>query len=417
MKQHSSLIGGSSAARLLQCPGSWRANLALPPSADVPSPYAEEGSFAHAIMERLMRVRASNRGLVDLYATARSYIGEQIYDRVVTPAHIDELIDPALGMLEVLEEAYGGGFEVVGVEERVAFPGVLSAFGTVDLILRSASHIIVADYKFGQGVPVRAVYNELGGDTVSISLLNAQLLYYLVAAMNSKRALFTGKRKLVIAVVQPRAEHGLSHTEVSRKETKWFVEDVHEAVQTAMDRDPPLRKGEACRWCPAKVSCPEWTAPMLEIAALQPVQRDTAPIDRVTPYGAYLARAKSLTDMLAMFSKEVNEQLHAYLEDGGQVPGWRLKDKVKNRQWIDDTTVEHALEDIGFDTKDIYQRKLVTFAAADATAKRLGVVIPDHLRVAPPTTETTVCQTDDPAPPVERKVAIEAFASALKALT
>ena len=156
---------------------------------------------------------------------------------------------------------------------------------------------------------------------------------------------------------------------------------------------------------------------MLEIAALQPVQRDTAPIDRVTPYGAYLARAKSLTDMLAMFSKEVNEQLHAYLEDGGQVPGWRLKDKVKNRQWIDDTTVEHALEDIGFDTKDIYQRKLVTFAAADATAKRLGVVIPDHLRVAPPTTETTVCRTDDPAPPVERKVAIEEFASALKALT
>jgi len=311
MKQHSSLIGGSSAARLLQCPGSWRANLALPPSADVPSPYAEEGSFAHAIMERLMRVRASNRGLVDLYATARSYIGEQIYDRVVTPAHIDELIDPALGMLEVLEEAYGGGFEVVGVEERVAFPGVLSAFGTVDLILRSASHIIVADYKFGQGVPVRAIYNDLDGDTV-----NAQLLYYLVAAMNSKRALFTGKRKLVIAVVQPRAEQGLSHTEVSRKETKWFVEDVHEAVQTAMDRDPPLRKGEACRWCPAKVSCPEWTAPMLEIAALQPVKTAHVPPDRetgLTPYGVYLAKAKALTDMLAMFSKEVNEQLHAYL--------------------------------------------------------------------------------------------------------
>jgi len=414
MKQHSSLIGGSSAARLLQCPGSWRANLALPPSADVPSPYAEEGSFAHAIMERLMRVRASNRGLVDLYAHARSYIGEQIYDRVVTPAHIDELIDPALGMLEVLEEAYGGGFEAVGVEERVAFPGVLSAFGTVDLILRSASHIIVADYKFGRGVPVRAIYNDLGGDTV-----NAQLLYYLVAAMNSKRALFTGKRKLVIAVVQPRAEHGLSHTEVSRKETKWFVEDVHEAVQTAMDRDPPLRKGEACRWCPAKVSCPLWTAPMLEIAALKPPADKNLGYEQLglTPYGKYLSKAKTLVDQLALFSKEVNEQLHAYLEIGGEVPGWRLKDKVKNRQWVDDKTVASELTALGFGSDDIWQRKLATFAAADATAKRLGVVIPDHLRVAPPTTETTVCQTDDPAPPVERKVAIEEFASALKALT
>jgi CRISPR/Cas system-associated exonuclease Cas4 (RecB family) len=414
MKQHSSLIGGSSAARLLQCPGSWRANLALPPSADVPSAYAEEGSFAHAIMERLMRKRMAEEPLIDLYGTVRGYVGEQIYDRIVTPAHIDELIDPALGMLEVLEEAYGGGFEVVGVEERVAFPDVLSAFGTVDLILRSASHIIVADYKFGQGVPVRAIYNDLDGDTV-----NAQLLYYLVAAMNSKRALFTGKRKLVIAVVQPRAENGLSHTEVSRKETKWFVEDVHEAVQTAMDRDPPLRKGEACRWCPAKVSCPEWTAPMLEIAALKPPADKNLGYEQLglTPYGKYLSKAKTLVDQLALFSKEVNEQLHAYLEDGGQVPGWRLKDKVKNRQWIDDKTVASELTALGFGSDDIWQRKLATFAAADATAKRLGVVIPDHLRVAPPTTETTVCQTDDPAPPVERKVAIEEFASALKALT
>jgi hypothetical protein len=137
----------------------------------------------------------------------------------------------------------------------------------------------------------------------------------------------------------------------------------------------------------------------------------------VTVYGAYLARAKSLTDMLAMFSKEVNEQLHSYLEDGGVVPGWRLKDKVKNRQWIDDATVVHTLEDLGFESEEIFQTKLQTFQSVDATAKRRGVVIPDHLRVAPPTTETTVCRTNDPAPPVERRVAIEEFASALKALT
>jgi hypothetical protein len=99
------------------------------------------------------------------------------------------------------------------------------------------------------------------------------------------------------------------------------------------------------------------------------------------------------------------------------VPGWRLKDKVKNRQWIDEATVQNELCLLGFDYDDVWQKKLTTFAAADATAKRLGVVIPDHLRVAPPTTETTVCQTDDPAPPVERRVAIEEFASALKALT
>ena len=59
----------------------------------------------------------------------------------------------------------------------------------------------------------------------------------------------------------------------------------------------------------------------------------------------------------------------------------------------------------------------MTFAAADATAKRRGVKIPDHLRVAPATTETTVCATDDPAPVVDRAGAAIAFQQALKALT
>jgi hypothetical protein len=120
--------------------------------------------------------------------------------------------------------------------------------------------------------------------------------------------------------------------------------------------------------------------------------------------------------MLAMYSKEVNEQLHSFLEDGGLVPGWRLKDKVKNRQWVDEDTVERALFHLGFGENEIWQKKLQTFQSADATAKRLGVEIPEHLRIAPPTTETTVCRTDDPAPPVERRVAIEEFASALKRL-
>ena len=48
-------------------------------------------------------------------------------------------------------------------------------------------------------------------------------------------------------------------------------------------------------------------------------------------------RAKHLVDMLTLYKKEVDEQLHAYLEDGGKVPGWRLKAKVKQRQWIDET--------------------------------------------------------------------------------
>jgi hypothetical protein len=136
----------------------------------------------------------------------------------------------------------------------------------------------------------------------------------------------------------------------------------------------------------------------------------------VTPYAEYLARAKYLVDMLEQFGREVNDQLHAYLEDGGTVPGWRLKKKVKQRQWVDDDTVFETLIDLGFKTDEIYQTKLQTFASVDATARRLGVKIPDNLRAAPETNETTVCRGDDPAPPVERHTALEQFVASVELL-
>ena len=57
MTKHSSVVGGSTAARLLNCPGSFQRSQALPPSADVPSEYAEEGTAMHAVMDALMRAR------------------------------------------------------------------------------------------------------------------------------------------------------------------------------------------------------------------------------------------------------------------------------------------------------------------------------------------------------------------------
>jgi hypothetical protein len=105
--------------------------------------------------------------------------------------------------------------------------------------------------------------------------------------------------------------------------------------------------------------------------------------------------------------------MHSYLEAGGVIPGWRLKMKAKNRQWIDEDEVEQALRDLGFEVGEIWRSQLVTFQSADATAKRLGVAIPEHLRVAPPSSETTLATTDDPAPVIDR---VEAAAAVREAL-
>ena len=417
MSKHSAIVGGSTAGRLIECPGSFKAAQMLPPSADASSVYAEEGTAMHKVMDMLMRNRMEDHNVdaPDLYRMAEQNLGLQAHDRALTQEHLDTMVYPALDALEELEEIYGGGFQVAGVEVSVQFPNIPGAFGTCDLILVSSTHVIVCDWKFGQGVPVKALYSDEDGE-----LLNAQLMYYLAGAMRTKHRLFV-KRKLVIAIIQPRTSEPLTHTEVTRRDVAVFRQDLESAVLMAMDRDPPLKKGEHCRWCPAKIICPLWTAPMQglaeaignQVAKPSPADIEQAP----TPYGEYLSKAKAFVDVLAMYTKEVNDQLHTYLEAGGKVPGWRLKDKVKQRQWIDQEVVESKLLELGFEWDEIVQEKLVTFQSADATAKRLGVKIPSELRVAPPSTETTIAPTNDPAPVVDRQLAQLEFSAALKKLT
>jgi hypothetical protein len=408
MSKHSAIVGGSTAGRLLNCPASLAATRALPATADQPSEYAEEGTAMHEVMDELMRSRAREqdprRRLVDM-------VGQRFYDRELTRGHIDDMILPALEQLDTLESIHDGYFTVVGVEQRVRFPGVPGAFGTVDLILQSASHTILVDWKFGQGVGVQTVYSDGEG-----AIVNPQLMYYAAAARHTKASWF-GRRRIVVAIIQPRSAQPLTFTEITRHEIKNFVEDLHNSVLAAVDRNPPMRKGEHCRWAPCKVTCPLWVGPLLDLAALQPVARETAPAKHlVSNYALYLGYAKALLDTAVQLKGEVDAQMHAYLENGGTIPGWRLKDKATRRQWVNSDLVEDTLGQLGFDEDEIWRRELVTFQAAEATAKRLGVKIPDELRVAPPPSGTTLATSDDPAPPVERTALIDKFTASLRLL-
>jgi Protein of unknown function (DUF2800) len=417
MTKHSAMVGGSTAGRLLNCPASFQATLALPASANIPSEFAEEGSAMHEVMAVIMNHRLLHPRS-NMFKFAEKLIGKHFYDRDLTAEHYSTMVLPALEQLVFLEAEYaetGGGFTVLGVEKQVEFPGIPGAFGTIDLILGSTSTVLHVDWKFGAGVGVGATYKVDDGEIV-----NPQLMFYTAGAKNSARHFYKGRPNIVVAIIQPRNEAmPLSHVQISNKELKWFGEDLRAAVAEATARDPRRTKGEHCRWAPCKVSCPEWTGPLLDLSALEPTVKPRTEMvaKEVTPYGIYLARAKALADIVAMYKKEVDEQLHAYLEDGGTVPGWRLKAKAKQRKWLDDENeVAAHLMQLGFEDDEIWKRELVTFKAADATAKKLGVEIPEHLRVAPATNETTIAPVDDPAPVVERALAIEQFRASLKLL-
>ena len=378
----------------------------------------------HAVMDAILRRRRSNRLMpAEMHLTAKSLIGSKFHDRIFAQEHYDSMVGPALDHLIALERTYDTDddiFQVVGVELSVRFPGIPGAFGTVDLILQNQTHVLHIDWKFGSGVGVAAVYSDGEG-----AIVNPQLMFYAAAAWKSHNHLYFGGRKPVVAIIQPRGVEPLTHTEVTRRELQYFIKDVHEAVVTALGRDPPRVRGEHCRFAPCKVACPHWTGPLLDLSALGPVPPGMHPFtdangpelgDKVTPYGQYLAKAKTLVDSLAMLKADIDKQMHAFLEAGGVIPGWRLKAKAKQRKWVDPDIVNNELTKLGFGQDEIWRRELQTFQSADATAKRIGVTIPEALRIAPATTETTIATTSDPAPEVKPHVAIEQFRDALKQL-
>jgi len=424
MTKHSHIIGGSTAARLLNCPGSFQAIQALPAIVETPSEYAEYGSFCHAVMDHVFSMFTD--GLPDQHlvvdvvhelvdAAIENPGNPQIfYDRPITAFDRDDAILPAIDHLYELMQIYGGGFSIGALELRVRFPNVPGAFGTTDMLLISKSHALLVDWKFGAGVPVKAVYKDEHGERV-----NPQLLFYFAGAMEELPSMFN-KKRYAVAVIQPRTTERLTHTVITRTEIDMFIEDMDLAIIAALGKNPKLHAGEHCRWCPARPCCPEHTKPLFDLVNMEimPAQLTASVVDdgNAAAYGEFLAKAKYLADLAADYKKQVDEALHSYLSNGGTVPGWKLKQKTKLRQWIDSDTVAFNLKRLGFEEEDIWQDKLQTFGHVDRVAKRLGVKIPDTLRAAPETDETVIAPESDPAPAIDRAKATEEFAAALRQL-
>ena len=117
---------------------------------------------------------------------------------------------------------------------------------------------------------------------------------------------------------------------MSRQELRIFAEDVQNAVIAALDREPPLKKRSTAALPLARFPARcgrvlRWNWPrLLRLTA----DRSSYP-DQAAEYGQYLAAAKALVDTLAIYQKSINDQLHAYLENGGRVPGWRIESQGK----------------------------------------------------------------------------------------
>ncbi len=175
---HSNIVGGSTAKRVINCPGSVALCQKVPPKPS--SKYADEGTLLHNVMAELL---GSDKPL-------RELVGMRFNDIELTNELAGEKVLPAL---EALNEIDPEAKLEYAVEQTVSFgdflPGV---FGSCDLIGRIGDRAIVLDWKFGDGVAVEAEENP-------------QLLFYTAAAIRTPALewVFKDVKEIECIIVQP----------------------------------------------------------------------------------------------------------------------------------------------------------------------------------------------------------------------
>lgn len=333
-------LGASSAERWMACPGSVALEDTMPPSEG--TFYTREGTAAHALLERCLRKKID----------AEVYLDTEIKGFMVT----DEMAE-AVQVFVDLVRSFGRPDEEY-IEQTISLAPLNppeEMFGTTDWAGWWTEYGLmrVLDFKYGTGVAVDATANP-------------QMRYYALGT-----CLSVGKIPTTITntIVQPRGHHpdGPVRSEtLTFQELSDFQSELFEAARATQDPNAPLMVGDWCRFCRALPVCPAQQQHALEV-----VQSDfeiAAPPAPETLTVEQLTYVQQSAGWIQDWLREVNGYIVGLIEDGKEVPGWKLVPKRAVRRWVrDESEVEERLKALGLD--DPHTQKLYSPAQAERAIK------------------------------------------------
>ena len=362
MAAHSDIVGGSTAKRVIACPGSVKLCQTMPPKPS--SRYADEGTLCHNIMNAVL---TDDRKPED-------FLGDTLGDITVTEELLETKVRPALRALDEIDPLRDMTYEC---ETVVHFDYALPlVFGSADLLGRMGNRAIVLDWKFGDGVDVEVEENP-------------QAMFYAAAAMRTPGAkwVFDGATEVECIIVQPTARTPIKRWLTTPDRIRAFERQLFAAVSEALGPDPSMATGDHCRWCAAKPVCPLLNGAADRALAAQINALDAAGI------GEMLTKA----DLLDQWITDLRALAFQMMEKGVAVPGYKLVPKRATRQWVDPEQAQTALEGIGLDQTELMETKLLSPAQMEKVLKKRKLSMPADLIVAI-SSGNTLATEDDPRP-------------------
>ena len=329
------VLGASSAKRWLNCPPSARLEEKLKGIfGDGRSPYAEEGTKAHALAElklyhELGRVNDFN------FTAQRKQMGELPADM---ERATDEYVDIVLSKYYAARQACGDAG--IYIEQRLSFSRwVPHGFGTGDCVIVSDAMLEVLDYKHGAGVKVDAADNP-------------QARLYGLGALDlfGKLYDFTEVRN---TIVQPRVrEDPVTEETLSRADLLAWGEGIKETAHDAWLGKGEYKPGEWCRFCAAKAICAARAAESMTLFT-HGFQAPGVIADEDIP------GILKVADTAEAWIKDIRAYARRQALKGQRWDGFKLvRGRKGNRTWKDEEQVQEQLTRAGYGAEQYMSHKL-----------------------------------------------------------
>lgn len=357
--QHSKIVGGSTAKRVINCPGSVALVQQMPPQPS--SKYADEGTLLHNVISELLDSDT---------ALPEDFLGTKYNEQELTQELIDEKLLPALAALDEIDPDDRMQY---AVETLVNFGDLLpGVFGSTDFLGRIDDKAIVLDWKFGSGVAVSAEEND-------------QLMFYAAAAMRTPNAhwVFDGATEIELIIVQPPS---IKRWTTTPERIKQFERELVAAVKAAQKPDALLKTGDHCRWCAAKPICPQMNGAIERTTRLKIKELSVEQVNLML----------SQADILEDWIKDLRALAFQMTEKGGvKLPDYKLVAKRATRSWV--SGAKEALLALGLTESELME--MASPAQVEKILKKKKLAMPEDITVAI-SSGSTLAHRSDPRPEV-----------------
>lgn len=338
MKKHC-LLSPSAAHRWLQCPPSVRICEEIPRSS---SPYAEEGSLAHAVAAMALKTALG----MDVTGEREEIAASTLTVDDAMERHAAEWTALITDRLAWWRLNCGHHEAYALVERRVAFTaGGHEIYGTADAIIVTDTAVEVYDYKYGLGVAVSAVENR-------------QMMIYALGALSLSDG-DPDEMTVRMTIFQPRINN-LSEWEAPASVLlSWQAGELSEKAALAYDGKGVLSCGRWCQFCPARPKCRRCAADYRK-----------AWEEHRSPELLTIAQISELlhvTGQIKQWAESVEKHALTRALDGENYPGWKVVEGRGSRVITDTKGAAAALLGSGLMEVAIYKpRELQTLTALES---------------------------------------------------